>query len=158
MYEFWNDFIAPVVVALKPAVIVEVGAEAGLNTKNILAYCMAYGARCHIIDPEEIGLVTELLPLLQRYGVFYRGLRLDFLPQITDGDLYLLDGDHNWYTAYHELQVILKTAFEQQRSLPLVFMHDISWPYHRRDLYYYPDTIPPEFRHPYVKAGLMPGQ
>ncbi len=36
-------------------------------------------------------------------------------------------------------------------------MHDVGWPYGRRDLYYAPDQIPEEFRQPYRRAGMRPG-
>ena len=35
-------------------------------------------------------------------------------------------------------------------------MHDIAWPWARRDLYYAPDQIPAPFRHPYdYHAGVV---
>ncbi|MEO1335582.1 MAG: hypothetical protein AAFV29_08050, partial [Myxococcota bacterium] len=40
---------------------------------------------------------------------------------------------------------------------PLIILHDIDWPYGRRDLYYDPANIPPEYRQPYARAGLIPG-
>src|SRR4029078_11929786 len=33
--------------------------------------------------------------------------------------------------------------------LPVLIMHDVGWPYGRRDLYYAPDRVPEEFRQPY---------
>jgi hypothetical protein len=71
-------------------------------------------------------------------------------------DCILIDGDHNWYTVFNELRLI--------RELPLVrpggfiFLHDVGWPYGRRDLYYQPDTIPAEFRHPFAQKGMIRGQ
>ena len=37
-------------------------------------------------------------------------------------------------------------------------MHDVLWPYGRRDLYYAPERIPEEFRQPYAQRGMQPGQ
>ena len=34
----------------------------------------------------------------------------------------------------------------------------MDWPYGRRDLYYQPDTIPAEFRHPFAEKGIVRGQ
>ena len=36
----------------------------------------------------------------------------------------------------------------------MCILHDVAWPYGRRDLYYNPDTIPPEHRHPWRRAGI----
>ena len=36
-------------------------------------------------------------------------------------------------------------------------MHDVGWPYGRRDLYYAPEQIPEEFRQPYRRAGHAAG-
>lgn len=40
----------------------------------------------------------------------------------------------------------------------MVLLHDVCWPYARRDLYYDPATIPEEFRHKYAQKGLIPGR
>ena len=37
-------------------------------------------------------------------------------------------------------------------------MHDVLWPYGRRDLYYTPERIPEEFRQPYRAGGIVPGR
>jgi hypothetical protein len=36
-------------------------------------------------------------------------------------------------------------------------MHDVLWPYGRRDLYYEPERVPEEFRQPYEMKGIRPG-
>ena len=35
-----------------------------------------------------------------------------------------------------------------------MLLHDVLWPYGRRDLYYDPETVPAEFRQPYKQAGM----
>jgi hypothetical protein len=37
-------------------------------------------------------------------------------------------------------------------------MHDVDWPYGRRDMYYQPDTVPAEFRRAYAYRGVIRGQ
>ena len=59
---------------------------------------------------------------------------------------------------YHELHAIQQRAAELKLAFPLIFLHDIDWPYGRRDLYYDPSTIPAEFRHRYAKKGIAPGR
>ena len=39
----------------------------------------------------------------------------------------------------------------------MLVLHDVLWPYGRRDLYYAPERIPAEFRQPYAQAGINPG-
>ena len=72
-------------------------------------------------------------------------------------DAALIDGDHNWYTVYNELQLLAEVAREAGAPLPVLIMHDVGWPYGRRDLYYAPEQIPEEFRQPYAQRGMRPG-
>ena len=69
----------------------------------------------------------------------------------------LIDGDHNWYTVLSELETIERLCDERGQGFPLVLLHDIGWPYGRRDLYYDPASIPEEHRKPYDKKGMLPG-
>ena len=39
------------------------------------------------------------------------------------------------------------------RPLPLLVLHDVGWPYGRRDLYYDPDDIPASTASPWRKAA-----
>ena len=61
----------------------------------------------------------------------------------------LVDGDHNWFTVYHELKMLADGARQARAPLPIIIMHDVFWPYGRRDLYYEPERVPEEFRQPY---------
>jgi hypothetical protein len=38
-----------------------------------------------------------------------------------------------------------------------IFLHDVCWPYARRDMYYDLDTVPAEYRHPVEKRGIVRG-
>ena len=71
-------------------------------------------------------------------------------------DCILIDGDHNWYTVFNELSLIRERALVRPGGF--IFLHDVDWPYGRRDLYYQPDTIPAEFRHPFAQKGMIRGQ
>ena len=71
-------------------------------------------------------------------------------------DCILIDGDHNWYTVFNELHLIRERALVRPGGF--IFLHDVDWPYGRRDLYYQPDTIPAEFRHPFAQKGIVRGQ
>jgi hypothetical protein len=86
-----------------------------------------------------------------------KGLSLEVLPKLTESfDCVLIDGDHNWYTVYHELEVISDKGLLRKGGM--VFFHDVEWPWGRRDMYYQPETIPAEYRHPWSQLGIVHGQ
>jgi hypothetical protein len=74
---------------------------------------------------------------------------LEALANLPAADAWVIDGDHNWYTVYHELQAIRRISRDAGRPM-LAFLHDIGWPSGRRDQYYAPDQIPTEFRQLYA--------
>jgi Methyltransferase domain len=153
---FWDEIIEPIFFEENVKSIVEIGSEAAINTTRILEYCAKSNARLISIDPaplfeaEKYEKEHELLQIIQ-------DISLNALPYIGDYDAVLIDGDHNWYTVYHELKLIEKNAL-QQGKFPIVFLHDTDWPYGRRDMYYFPDTIPEQFRKEYAKKGMLQGQ
>ena len=51
MYHFWGTVIKPLFDILQPRAIVEIGADFGHNTRNILEYCRQTDSRAHIVDP-----------------------------------------------------------------------------------------------------------
>ena len=50
--------------------------------------------------------------------------------------------------------MLAATARDAGAPLPLLILHDVGWPYGRRDLYYTPERIPEEFRQPYAQRGM----
>jgi len=157
MQRLWNSLLEPVLTLLEPRDVVEIGADQGANTRNLLAFCQRAGATLHSIDPAP---KFDVEAMKREHGErfdFHQGLSLNALPRIARMDAVLIDGDHNWYTTYNELKLIERAARREGRPFPLVFLHDIGWPYGRRDLYYDPETIPPAFRKPYQKRGVKPG-
>lgn len=157
MHRLWRTVVEPVLEATRPAVILEIGASDGRNTEHLLEYCRENGGVLHTIDPLpgfDVGAWQA------RYGgafVFHRRMSLEALPEIPVPDVALIDGDHNWYTVFHELRLIEERARAEKRDFPVVVLHDVGWPYGRRDLYYDPSTIPAEQRQPFRKGGMRPG-
>jgi hypothetical protein len=87
----------------------------------------------------------------------YRGLSLEVLPKLSEKfDCILIDGDHNWFTVSNELDMIDKKGLLNKGAT--IFLHDVGWQYGRRDMYYFPGSIPPEYRHPYSKKGIIKGR
>ena len=128
--------------------------ETGINTINILNYCEKNNASLIAIDPEP---KFDIYGIMEKYNCkfeFYQDISLKILPKLDNFDLVLIDGDHNWYTVYNELKIIEKKF--NQDNFPLIFLHDTSWPYGRRDLYYNPELIPTEFKHDYKMLGMIP--
>ena len=156
MNRFWNVLILPIIEKIHAEYIVEIGSHTGLNTINILEYCLNSNARMTAIDPFPKFDINEFK---SKYGdkfEIYTDISLNILPALKDYDVVMIDGDHNWYTVYNELKTI-ETRFKNKK-LPLIFLHDINWPYGRRDLYYNPEDIPEEYRQPFKKLGMYPGQ
>ena len=154
MNRLWKEIMLPIIKFKNIKSIVEVGAEKGINTKNILSYCLENEAKLISIDPEPMFDVNVFKEEYGIYFTFYKELSLERLPLLKDYDCILIDGDHNWYTVYHELQCIYETF--NQDNFPLIFLHDVSWPYGRRDLYYNPDNIPKEYLNEYSQLGMHP--
>lgn len=157
MYRFWSVLIQPVFDVLRPRKVVEVGSDFGHNTRHLAAWCAKHGAVVHVVDPAPKYDVDEWT---EQYGdsiVFHRSLSLNALGRIGPADILLIDGDHNWFTVHSELQLAARQARKAAASMPVVFLHDVLWPYGRRDLYYDPETIPEAYRQPHARRGMRPG-
>jgi len=155
MFPFWESIVAPVIRATGAKRFVEIGALRGETTIKMLED-LGPDAELHVIDP-----VPEFDPAVheRRFGgryVFHRDLSLNVLEHIGAMDVALIDGDHNWYTVYNECRQLASAAHKEGKHLPVMVLHDVCWPYGRRDLYYTPGQIPDEFRQPYRQAGMHP--
>jgi hypothetical protein len=155
MYGFWELLTRPALEAVGARVVVEVGSEGGRQTRCLLGWCATHHARLHIVEPEPLYDVSELAAAQTECMVFHRTTSLQVLDQLGPVDAVLIDGDHNWFTVYHELKM-LEAAHRSE--FPLVVLHDVAWPFARRDMYYAPARIPPEYRHPYAKGGVRRGE
>jgi len=158
VYPFWDVIVEPTLRRLRPRVIVEVGSEAANSTVRLAQFCRAQGALLHSIDPAPKFDVASFSREYEGYFQFHQAKSLEALPCIPTYDAVLIDGDHNWYTVFHELKLLEDRALKQSPAFPLVFLHDVGWPYARRDLYYDPTSIPAEFRQPYARKGMHPDQ
>jgi len=72
-------------------------------------------------------------------------------------DVALIDGDHTWFTVYNELGQLEARARDSNRPAPVFVLHDVAWPYGRRDGYYAPKQIPRRYRQPNAQLGLERG-
>jgi len=158
MHRFWTRYITPVIETVAPQQILEVGAEFGWNTEPLLAYCRRTGAKLDVVDPAPHAALYDVLARYPDEHRFHALKSLNAIPQLQPADLVLLDGDHNWFTVYNELQLLYQRAEACGVAPPLVLFHDIAWPYARRDMYYDPEGLDVADRHPYAHRGMLPGQ
>jgi hypothetical protein len=134
---------------------VEIGSYTGGNTRNILEFCQRSNAKLHVIDPAPKYDASAWQKQYGHHLVLHKDLSLNALPLIDEFDMVLIDGDHNWYTVFNELRLIEERCKELTSPFPLVMLHDVGWPYGRRDLYD-PGTIPEAYRKPYEQKGIRP--
>jgi hypothetical protein len=152
MAEF-GDLILHVLDLAGASRVVEIGAEFGSMTQPLGDYCERRGGQLIAIDPAPAPAFLDWAA--DRDHVQHlAGTSLDQIDRLSAIDAWLIDGDHNYFTVYHELCAI--DALGQSEGRPLLaILHDVGWPWSRRDLYYAPERIPVEFLHPYsFDAGV----
>jgi hypothetical protein len=148
MQHFFEKVVGPCIVGNHYTDICEIGVKHCANTERLL---LIQGLKLYLIDPCRDTNLVEKYKNAENIRVF-KGLSLNILPEIPCRfDCVIIDGDHNWYTVFNELRFIEKRKL--LRDGGTVFLHDVGWPYGRRDLYHTPESIPKEFRHPYAKSG-----
>jgi O-antigen biosynthesis protein len=154
MRRFAKNVLAPYIRASGYRRLCEIGSQNGGNIDRLLSSNAAMEICC--VDP----CVSE--DLVRKYADeprvrVIRALSLDGLKQVEPAfDCIMIDGDHNWYTVYNELTLIHQRGLLAKNGT--VFLHDVCWPYARRDMYYDLDTVPPEFRQPTAKRGILRGR
>jgi cephalosporin hydroxylase len=156
MRKFWDPVVKPMLEALSARRIVEIGAANGDHTVRLARWCRRHGAHLDVIDPLPHFDVGAFSSDFDGHVRVHTGLSLDILADLLPADLVLIDGDHNWYTVFHEIQSLYGVDGAVPASAPVAICHDVSWPYGRRDLYYDPDTVPAAYRQPMARGGLAP--
>jgi methyltransferase family protein len=158
MKNFVRHFVVPCACRFGWKSFCEVGAMFGGSTDELLKLPLT---RYTIIDPcidENLDLKyssDERVTVMR--SISLEALASNRIPESAlPFDCILIDGDHNWYTVFNELSLIRERGL--LRPGGFIFFHDVAWPYGRRDMYYQPETIPAEFRHPHAYKGLVRGQ
>lgn len=152
MVRYWDSAVLPLLEARSPESVIEIGSRDGGHTRLIAQWAAGHGARLHVIDPQPDFDVDAYMREWPAQLTIHRDLSLHALPAVGPADMILLDGDHNWYTVINELREIERI----NPDWPLVLMHDVGWPYGRRDMYYQPETVPAEHRRPYRRGRIRP--
>lgn len=135
----------PILEMVNPQRICEIGASSGAHSKFLADFLRQRQGKLFSIDPQPqpsfLNWSKETLDVVTHVKKF----SLQGIVDVKTADIWFIDGDHNWYTVYNELKQI-----ESFAATPLfIYLHDVGWPCARRDLYYIPQSIPPEFLHPY---------
>ena len=134
--------------------VIEVGAYAGDLTRLLLLWARRADARITAVDPSPQPGLEDLEREWSELQLV-RQTSLDALEHIDLADVIIIDGDHNYYTVTEELRRIDERS---NGELPLLLLHDVSWPHARRDDYFDPEQIPAEFRQPIApESGVYPG-
>jgi len=153
---FWATAVEPLLEAVDARTIVEVGVLKGATTAEVIAYVERKDGIVHGIDPTPRPGAVALAERHDRF-VLHQDPSLNVLSEIEDVDAALIDGDHNWYTVINELRMLAAKSDAQGREFPLTLLHDVGWPYGRRDQYCDPKAIPDEYRQPIESGGMWPG-
>ncbi|MBB5684246.1 class I SAM-dependent methyltransferase [Sphingobium boeckii] len=136
--------------------IVEIGAEFGGMSMLLADHAAAQEGSFVSIDPSP---KQEFLDWVASADHVQHVAKpsLSAIDDLSDVDAWVIDGDHNWFTVYHELKAIDAACTRDSKPM-LVFLHDVAWPCGHRDSYYAPDRIPEEYRQPFdFEGGVMPG-
>ena len=116
MFPLWEVAIAPVLRAAGARRVVEIGALRG-ETTALMLDGLGPDAELHVIDP-----VPEFDPAEHEQRVpgpllFHRDAQPQRAARRSPAvDVALIDGDHNWYTVYHELRMLAESAAPGRRA------------------------------------------
>lgn len=135
--------IRSLLAAVKPERVVEIGGEAGESAR---AYLEAGASQIVCVDPAPGPELTELADHEERMELVVERSP-DCLPRIPASPFWVIDGDHNYATVRAELESIL--ARPEHDAGCLILLHDVLWPWARRDLYYDPSGLTPTTVHPH---------
>lgn len=153
----FRDLIQSCLRAAGARTIVEIGSESGANTRELLAFGAERDGHLWCIEPAPAPELEQLDAELERFHLV-ADRSPGALERLEACDAYIVDGDHNYWTVSRELEHIDDRA-RAACSPALVVLHDVSWPWGRRDLYYAPDALPPGAVHAYSwEHGAVPGR
>jgi hypothetical protein len=145
--EVFAPLIMPVLNLVNPHVIGEIGAAEGGNTRVLYEFLKQKQGRLITIDPFPRGSFTQWAQASSDVVTHFAEFSLNCIPKAGAVDVWFIDGDHNWFTVFNELAFV--DELSKQHHIPaIMFMHDVSWPCARRDMYYNPEQIPAEFVQP----------
>ena len=127
MSEF-ATLILPCPDEAKASDIAEIGSEFGGMSKVLADHTSKKGGRLMCIDPEPAPGFAEWAAAEDHVHHIAKP-SLDALKSCEAADAWFVDGDHNYYTVFHELERI--DAIQKAAKRPLLaFLHDVRGPAH----------------------------
>jgi SAM-dependent methyltransferase len=157
VHRLFASVIAPLIEALEPRAIAEVGCGSGRLTRRLLEAQGAGEATLYAIDPAP-RLAADLIERGGDRLVVHPERAIAALGGLGPVDFALLDGDPNWHAVHSSLELLIRNAERAERAAPLVVVHHVHWPFGRRDGYYDPAAIPPAQLHDHSDLGVVPGR
>jgi hypothetical protein len=147
MHQLWSTVLAPVLDALRPASILDVGRD----DAHVATLCARHAQRWE-------GKVLSLQPFSGES--FEANLRIEAIGESSalrehmDVDLALIHGDANWWSVHWTLTALPSVPRRTGGPLPITLVHNAGPPHGRRDHYADPASIPANALHPHgVRAG-----
>ena len=135
--------------------VVEIGCEWGYLTSALADWSAERRGTVYCVEPypsAEFRSVVQDHPAAKLIAAASPAA----LRQAAPADVYLIDGDHNFWTVSEELEHI-DTVSRTGGHLPLVLLHDVGWPWGHRDIYYSPTELPADAVRPYTfELGVVP--
>lgn len=145
--ESFFPLISPVLQLIRPKTIAEIGAAEGGNTRLLYEFLRDTGGTLLTMDPFPRGSFVDWVNSTNQVVKHFKDYSLNCIPSLPKVDVWFVDGDHNWYTVFNELSRIHEASIKHQQP-PLIYLHDVTWPCGRRDMYYDPSQIPAEYIQP----------
>jgi hypothetical protein len=145
-------FIERLLDAVAAKTVVEVGADRGDFTEELLEWAARTSAEVTAVDPAPAPQLVELAGGHPELNLV-REPSHQALTELPLAQAIVLDGDHNYFTLSGELRLIAERSGDA--GLPLLLIHDLGWPHARRDTYYAPERIPEADRQPVVQGGMV---
>jgi Methyltransferase domain len=158
MLPHWGTVIRPFLSTIDRGPLIEIGAAEGDTTAKLATLAVERDVVLHSIDPAPQFDVAEYERRFGPHFRFHEARSHEVLERIGPAAAVLIDGDHNWYTVHGELILLERIARAAARHLPLVLLHDMEWPYARRDMYHEPQLIPKDLRKPWARRGIEFGR
>jgi hypothetical protein len=153
----FRSLIAPILDGIDAHSTVAVSNDHGPLAIFLLDRARRKGCRHVAIDPDAA--LETMLMYNDLGGALWAENSVEWLNLMEVADAYILDGDHNYHTVLSELRTIRQRAAQWDRPMPLILIHDVIWPYARRDHYRNPEAIPEDKRHAHgAGLGVRMGQ
>jgi Methyltransferase domain len=147
-----GELLFEIVGVTVPRRLMEVGAWKGELTFKLIEWAERSDATVIGVEPWPTDELRQEAERNDHFELVEKHSH-DVLQTLDPCDLYILDSDHNYYVVHGELERIWRRLDGTETPL-LALVHDVGWPWGRRDGYGDPRLIPAEHRHPYSKAPI----